>query len=142
MNDSHMDRDHIRLVTRGCPGACCDDDRNMYRFIYWKHICGNNAYLDRHGNVHCFKCNTQYSILDAFFDCQNSQQFGIPGYIGSNIESNIDTKKYKICEHLRISRMLNSCLSVDEKERKNICNFDRRELFGFFEDVSDSIFCH
>lgn len=128
---------YIRLATKGCPGTYCDDE--SCRIIYWNHICGNNSYLDRHGNVHCFKCNTQYPIFSAFFDCQKCQQFGIPGYTSSKHELNIDSKQYKICDYLSIFRRL-LALSVLDDARKIICDFNKAELADFLNDVTHSLY--
>lgn len=67
----------IRLVTNGCPDPNC---KSKQRLIYWSHICGANAKLDRNGNVHCYSCDTSYSILNSQFKCSECQNWYKPNY--------------------------------------------------------------
>jgi hypothetical protein len=120
MYDSHVDRNHIRLATKDCPGADCDDDRNTGRLIYWSHSCGSNSYLDRQANIHCYNCDTSYLILKAKFKCKYDNQ-------------------YKDCDYLKLSRMLSALSCIDEA-RIQISKFNKRELTQFLNEISDSLF--
>lgn len=90
--------------------------------------------------MHCLKCNTQYHILSAFFDCQKCQQFGIAGYTGSMDGINIDSKKYKTSGLHKLMRLLAALSDVDDNVRKNICAFGRNELALFVCDIHRSFF--
>lgn len=68
----------IRLVTKGCPDPYCKTPQD--KLIYWSHICGANAKLDNRGNIHCFDCDANYSILNSQFKCSNCQNWFKPNY--------------------------------------------------------------
>ena len=68
----------IRLVTKGCPDPFCKGSKSG--LIYWNHTCGANAKLDRQGNIHCFSCDTDYSILNSQFKCSQCQNWYKPNY--------------------------------------------------------------
>ena len=115
-----MDNNHIRLATKDCPGADCDDERNSERIIYWDHSCGSTSYLDRNANIRCFNCDTKYSILNAKFKCKYDNQ-------------------YKDCDYLKVGRML-SALSAIDSARTNISNFNKKEFRAFLNSVTESLF--
>lgn len=68
----------IRLITKGCPDPYCSSPED--KLIYWNHTCGSVAKLDRQANVHCFSCDTKYSILNSQFKCTNCKNWYKPKY--------------------------------------------------------------
>ena len=68
----------IRLITKGCPDPFCPAPKNS--LIYWNHTCGTNSKLDRFGNVHCFRCNEKYNLLNTRFKCDYCQDWYQPNY--------------------------------------------------------------
>ena len=68
----------IRLITKGCPDPYCESPKD--RLIYWNHTCGSNSKLDKFANIHCFSCNTKYSILNARFKCSYCKNWYEPNY--------------------------------------------------------------
>lgn len=115
-----MDNNHIRLATRDCPGADCDDERNEDRVIYWNHSCGSKSYLDRWAKVHCFNCRSEYSILNAKFKCRYDNQ-------------------YKDCDYLKVGRFL-TALSAIDSARTTVSNFNKKEFTAFLNSVTQSLF--
>jgi len=68
----------IRLITKGCPDPFCEAPKNS--IIYWTHTCGSNSKLDKFANIHCFRCNAKYSILNARFKCSYWKNLYEPNY--------------------------------------------------------------
>ena len=120
MNDSRVDNSQIILATKGCPGTGCNDERNKERIIYWGHSCGSTSYLDRYAKVKCYKCDTNYLILEAKFKCKYDNQ-------------------YRDCDHLKLARILCALASI-ESARVNISKFNSDELSNFLNDVTDELF--
>lgn len=99
----------IRLVTNGCPDPFCKGGKN--RLIYWNHVCGANAKLDKFGDIHCYSCDVEYSILNSQFKCSDCKNWYKPNYsrlmlilgvlgtlkeddYNSNISSTLSHKEY------------------------------------------------
>ena len=117
----------IRLVTKGCPDPdcesnCASDCQSSQKLIYWNHVCGANAKLDRKGDIHCFNCDTSYSILNSKFKCSNCQNWYKP-------------------DHARLLLILGvlGTLKKDDYNSSVSSTFTHSEFIDFLADVVDNI---
>lgn len=109
----------IRLATKGCPCTGCTTDKS--RIIFWKHLCNNDVFLDNYAKVHCFKCNSNWKILDSRFKCKDCHNYSSPQFT-------------------RLGRILAALSTMEfDNVRKEISSFSQKEFSDFLDEVVDNL---
>lgn len=111
----------IRLATKGCPGRDCTK-QGQTRIIYWNHgKCDNKSFLDRFAKVHCFHCDTSYSLLESEFKCKFC-------------------KNYSSAKPERLGRILAALSTMEFDDVREIAgSFNQEDFSNFLDDVVDNL---